>query len=256
MYDNEYDPIGGHTKEEADVAFEDLFRELHGDDGNSGGGNGGAGSAGDYNSDEGFVPTYILTPSAADVDSVCAAISYANLKNTLMPSANYIPCASAEIPEGIVNALGLAIAKFPEEAEKAGDIEILTDESFDSDNEIILVGHNNPQISIEGFNKKKIVEIIDCHGLQGFETDHAMNVRIQPLAAVSTIIAHMYRELDILPDSYFSSLLCIGIISATKGFQLENTTQADRLEAVTLASRAGLDISDLAEKIEEAESIS
>jgi inorganic pyrophosphatase/exopolyphosphatase len=32
MMDNEYDPVGGHTKEEAEVAYAELYRELHGED--------------------------------------------------------------------------------------------------------------------------------------------------------------------------------------------------------------------------------
>ena len=32
MAANDYDPEGGHTREEAEAAFEALFKELHGDD--------------------------------------------------------------------------------------------------------------------------------------------------------------------------------------------------------------------------------
>jgi nanoRNase/pAp phosphatase (c-di-AMP/oligoRNAs hydrolase) len=31
MYDSEYDPIGGHTRQEADFAYRELFKELHGE---------------------------------------------------------------------------------------------------------------------------------------------------------------------------------------------------------------------------------
>jgi nanoRNase/pAp phosphatase (c-di-AMP/oligoRNAs hydrolase) len=31
MYDDEYDPVGGHTKQEAEFAYRELFKELHGE---------------------------------------------------------------------------------------------------------------------------------------------------------------------------------------------------------------------------------
>jgi nanoRNase/pAp phosphatase (c-di-AMP/oligoRNAs hydrolase) len=31
MYDDEYDPAGGHTRQEAEFAYRELFKELHGE---------------------------------------------------------------------------------------------------------------------------------------------------------------------------------------------------------------------------------
>jgi inorganic pyrophosphatase/exopolyphosphatase len=125
--DNTYDPVGGHTKEEADAAYAALFRELHGDEADgraggrtetagesdgridiggagtcaekSGGGTGGVGGA----DDNGATGTgggsgrtgarrenvCVVGRRNPDTDSICAAIAYAKLKNEIDPEWDY-----------------------------------------------------------------------------------------------------------------------------------------------------------------------
>jgi manganese-dependent inorganic pyrophosphatase len=84
--DNDYDPVGGHTKEEADAAYDALFRELHG-----GGGADGA--------DAKREKIVVVGHKNPDTDSICAAIAYAWLKNALDPGNTYIPCRAGRLNE-------------------------------------------------------------------------------------------------------------------------------------------------------------
>ena len=74
---NNYDPEGGHTKEEADTAYEELFKELHGE-----------------NPDEIKARSEnvaVVGHRNPDTDSICSAIAYARLKNEIDPSGIYTP---------------------------------------------------------------------------------------------------------------------------------------------------------------------
>lgn len=240
--DNEYDPYGGHTKEEADAAYESLFKELHGDEGEPG-------ETGQPSS------VYILTPDGQSMDSIFASICFAHLMNAINPTKKYIPCLTAPLSLEISFVLAYFEKLYKNNNADFTDnrqpfhFEKLSNNNFDSEAEIILIGHNNPNLQINGFNREKVVEIIDCHGLQGFATNHTVRVKILPFGAVSTIISHMFREYDLTANPYFAGLLCAGIISATNNFQSERTIQADRLEAVLLANSAGIDIQELYSRI-------
>ena len=229
--DNEYDPYGGHTKEEADAAYEDLFRELHGE--------------GEFGDAKPPSSVYILTPNKLTIDTVSASICFSYLMNTVNPKNKYIPCISTPMSLEI----SYVLAYFEKSIKKPFHLEKLSNDNFNSDAKIILLGHNKPQLSIEKFNKNQVIEIIDCHALEGFETNQTVKVKILPFGAVSTMISHMFREYDVIANPYFAGLLCAGIITETNYFKSDNTIQADRLEAVLLANSAGIDIQDLYSKI-------
>ena len=230
MY-NEYDPYGGHTKEEADAAYEDLFKELHGED-----------ELGDAKTPS---PVYVLAPQNQNIDSVCASVCFAHLMNTLNPAKNYITCTTTPMPLQI----SFVLAYFENLLKNTFHLEKLNIDNFNPEAKIILIGHNKPNLAIEAFTREQVVEIIDCHGLEGFETNHTVRVNILPFAAVSTIISHLFKEYEVVASPYFAGLMCAGIISATNNFQSESTTQADKIEAVLLANSAGIDIQDLYSKI-------
>lgn len=88
---NDYDPAGGHSKEDADVAYEALFRELHGDGRNGQAQVAGASACTDK--------VYVVGHKNPDTDSICAALGYAHLKNALVRDAEFIPCRAGHISE-------------------------------------------------------------------------------------------------------------------------------------------------------------
>jgi len=76
---NDYDPIGGHSREEAEDAYAELFYALHG----------GRTEAPTGKARE---QVFVIGHKAPDTDSICAAIAYARLKAQLDPARDYIPC--------------------------------------------------------------------------------------------------------------------------------------------------------------------
>jgi manganese-dependent inorganic pyrophosphatase len=96
--DAPYDPVGGHTKEEADAEYEKLYRELHG------------------LPESGSVPeaekehVFIVGHTNPDTDSICSAIAYAELKNAVDPTKKYIPGRAGHVPTEtnyILNRFGI-----------------------------------------------------------------------------------------------------------------------------------------------------
>jgi manganese-dependent inorganic pyrophosphatase len=122
---NDYDPVGGHTKEEADAAFEALFRELHGEEAGETSGNhptdasgGGSGASAGDGTDGGEEDTrrrvYIVGHKNPDTDSICASIAYARLKNQTDPSRVYLPKRAGTLNEETQFVLEAVGAKSPE----------------------------------------------------------------------------------------------------------------------------------------------
>ncbi|MDR3364465.1 MAG: DHH family phosphoesterase [Clostridiales Family XIII bacterium] len=240
---NDYDPIGGHTKEEADAAYEALLRELHGEEESGGGFN--------------HPPAVcVLAGQGPSTDGVCAAICCARLKNAIAARdglgreaaenraaastmatgkapAPYAPYISGVPDETTLAALARFGAELPE---------TLTDISG---KDVILVGFNDPARAPSGLAYARILEIIDCHALAGLTTKAPVHCNIQPVGAASTLICQLFSEYGISPEPGTAGLLCAGIVSATRLFTTPETAKADRLAAATLANACALDLSSL-----------
>jgi len=78
---------------------------------------------------------------------------------------------------------------------------------------------------------------------------HAIEMRIQPIGATSTIVALMYEEFgaEVTPET--AGLLCAGIVSETCLFTTPETSELDRLSAAALANIAGLDLQKFAAEL-------
>ncbi|MDR1815572.1 MAG: putative manganese-dependent inorganic diphosphatase, partial [Clostridiales Family XIII bacterium] len=95
---NDYDPLGGHTKDEADAAYAALFRELHGSGESVDGGAAGVGGAGATGATA-REKVIVIGHKNPDTDSICAAIAYADLKGRLDPERDYIPCRAGRVSD-------------------------------------------------------------------------------------------------------------------------------------------------------------
>ena len=218
MTENDYDQIGGHTKEEADAAYAELFKELHGED------------------QEGFGALEAFSENVAvvgrrvpDTDSICSAIAYARLKNEIDKTSVYIPYRAGDINDETRYALKYFGAAEPELFQAGAQ-------------KIVLVDHNGLTQMANGIMIKDVLEIIDHHRLEGVKTPRPVWVRCQPYGATCTIIYEMYQEQGVVPDSRTAGLLCAAIISDTERLKSETATRTDRLACAALANIAGLDI--------------
>jgi len=231
MTEDEYDPAGGHTKAEADAAYEELFTELHGSGRDADGADGFSGHA------AGGGKVAVVGRRGPDADSICAAIAYARLKNEIDPENEYIPCRAGEPDTETKYALGYFGLPAPRLFR-----ELVSQGAGDARPCIILVDHNDISQVAEGVNMADVIEIIDHHRLAGAETPAPVFVRCQPCGAVCTIIYRMYQEQGIVPDAETAGLMCAAIIYDTRLFSAPETTRADRLACAALANIAGIEL--------------
>jgi|GEM_PF-5176229 len=253
MTENDYDPIGGHTKEEADAAYEALFKELHGSVKSAGeargaydgcGGDEGRGAydgCGAYESRSAYEPgggkVAVVGRRDPDADSICAAIAYARLKNETDPENEYVPCRAGELDAETKYAL-----EYFGEPQPPRFSEWVAQWAGEARPGIILVDHNDMSQVSDGIDMADVIEIIDHHRLAGAETPAPVCVRCQPCGAACTIIYGMYQERGIDPGSATAGLMCAAIISDTRLLRAPETTRADRLACAALANIAGLEL--------------
>ena len=223
----DYDPAGRHTKEEAEAAYEALFKELHGEE------SGNEKAPGDKTLSDKTTEKKIAVVGhrEPDTDSICSAIAYARLKNEVDALRTYLPFRAGRLNDETAFILNYFGIPEPPLFNAAEDI-------F----KIILVDHNDPACSAEGVREDMILEIIDHHSLAGAGTTEPIAVRIQPCGSTAAIIYEIYREKGIDPDRETAGLLCAAVISDTRLFRAENTTALDRLSGAALANIAGLDM--------------
>lgn len=107
---------------------------------------------------------------------------------------------------------------------------------------IILVDHNEKNQAVEGIENADILEILDHHKLGTVATIAPVFFRNQPLGCTATIVYQMYNESNVAIDKETAGLLCSAIISDTLLFRSPTCTEMDRLAALALASKAGIDI--------------
>ena len=228
MGDNDYDPVGGHTKEEADAAYAELLRELHGAEAAEGPWSSGAPGEGAGDREEIAVVGHV----GSDTDCVCAAIAYARLRNMTDPGRKYVPRRAGALNAETEYVLARFGADVPELFTAPG-----------AGQKVVLMDHNKKSRIPDGIDMMyDVVEIIDHHRLAGIRTAAPIFVRCQPYGAVSTIIYEMYLEAGMIPDARTAGLLCAGIMSDTYLLRTEKTVRADRLALAALANLASLDI--------------
>lgn len=118
--------------------------------------------------------------------------------------------------------------------------------------QVILVDHNEKSQAVSNIEEAEILEIIDHHRLGSLETMAPVYFRNQPLGCTSTIIYQMYQEKNIPIAPHIAGLLCAAILSDTLMFRSPTCTEIDKAAALKLAEIAGVEVTELAQKMFEA----
>ncbi|NHM92902.1 MULTISPECIES: manganese-dependent inorganic pyrophosphatase [Staphylococcus] len=118
--------------------------------------------------------------------------------------------------------------------------ELLTEDL--TDQEVILVDHNEFQQSAETINKAKVKHVIDHHRIANFETAGPLYYRAEPVGCTATILYKMYNErgYDIKPE--IAGLMISAIVSDSLLFKSPTCTEQDVNAARALASIANVDV--------------
>ncbi len=170
---------------------------------------------------------YIIGHKSPDLDSVAAAISYADFKNKQENTDAYIPA----VTEDINQVTKFVLDKFNLETPK-----ILKNAS---NKKIILVDHNEFSQALEGISKAEIVEILDHHKLN-FKYDQPITVNIKPWGATCSILAQMYFDNNIDIDKNLAGLMLSAILDDTVITKSPTCADKDKELIEKLASLAGI----------------
>ncbi len=105
---------------------------------------------------------------------------------------------------------------------------------------LILVDHNELSQAVPGADKVEIIEVIDHHRLGNFHTDMPIRFINQPLGSTCSLVATLYRQAGIQPDSKTAGLMLAGMLSDTVILKSPTTTDVDRELVPWLEELSGL----------------
>lgn len=149
-----------------------------------------------------LMSTYIIGHKSPDLDSVAAAIAYADLKNRQENTDQYVPAAAGELNKETFYALEkFGIAK-PEILANAVGLNL------------ILVDHNEFSQAVNGIEQAKIVEILDHHKID-FKYSEPIAFKVLPWGASCSIVAQLYFYKDMKPEKNLAGLMLAAILVDT-----------------------------------------
>ncbi|MGY8611532.1 manganese-dependent inorganic pyrophosphatase [Bacillus velezensis] len=164
-----------------------------------------------------------------DTDTICSAITYADLKNKLGFNAEPVRL-------GQVNGeTQYALDYFKQESPR------LVETAANEVNGVILVDHNERQQSIKDIEDVQVLEVIDHHRIANFETAEPLYYRAEPVGCTATILNKMYKENNVKIEKEIAGLMLSAIISDSLLFKSPTCTEQDIAAAKELAEIAGVD---------------
>ena len=161
-----------------------------------------------------------------DTDTICSAITYAELKNKLGKDVKAVRLG--EINEETKYALNYFKVEKPELVENVAG------------KEIILVDHNERTQTAEGFEEAKVLELIDHHRISNFNVDEPLYARLEPVGCTATIILKLFKENNLVPSKETAGLMLSAIISDTLLFKSPTCTECDVKAGKELSEIAGV----------------
>lgn len=180
--------------------------------------------------------TYVMGHLKPDTDSVVSAMALAEFYRQT-PSFNRLS-AEAVITGPINNETAFLLKKFGVDSPK-----IISASDIQSDDQIVLVDHNESNQRLEGIKEEQIVEIVDHHKAN-LSLNQPIFMTFKTWGASSTIIYYLMKENGFTPDKKLAGLMLSAILSDTVGFKSSTCTDQDIKTAKKLAELA--EINDLA----------
>ncbi|WP_018249232.1 manganese-dependent inorganic pyrophosphatase [Orenia marismortui] len=185
---------------------------------------------------------YVVGHQNPDTDSICAAVTLANLKQELGEDVEAIRC-------GKVNAeTEFILDKFNIEAPKLV-------EKLNKGDKVFLVDHNEASQAIAGLEEAELTGVVDHHRIGGLETSGPIYFRNETVGCTSTIVTKMYKENNVEITDEMAGLLLSAILSDTVIFRSPTCTEEDKEIANELASQLGLDVEEYGKELFKAGSV-
>ena len=178
------------------------------------------------------VKTFVAGHKSPDTDSICSAISYANLLTQMGTPAT--PVCAGDANKETKYALEHFDFEHPQ---------IVTnwEEFAPNGGDLYLTDHNESKQIIDGYKSMNMCGVIDHHRIGDFETDGPVFIRMEPVGCTNTILTKLYIENNQEIPKNIAGLMLSAIISDTVLFRSPTCTETDKEMAHKLAAIAGVD---------------
>ncbi|SIS10695.1 manganese-dependent inorganic pyrophosphatase [Natronorubrum thiooxidans] len=170
---------------------------------------------------------YVIGHQQPDTDTIISAIAHARLKQAQGEDA--VAARAGDLNPETQFVL------------ERWDVEAPTLLEDATDEQLILVDHNEHSQTVEGARDADVVEIVDHHRIGDVETSNPIRFRNEPVGSTATILTGLYDEADVEIDEQTAGLLLSGLLSDTVVLRSPTTTETDEVVAERLAELAGVD---------------
>ncbi|EAE6603086.1 manganese-dependent inorganic pyrophosphatase [Listeria monocytogenes] len=174
--------------------------------------------------------TLVFGHKNPDTDTICSAISYAELKKA--QGADIEAVRLGELNSETAFVLDYFQVTAPR----------LVQTVANEVSEVALVDHNERQQSVDDIDDVTVTAVVDHHRIANFETSDPLYYRAEPVGCTTTILLKMFRENEVEVSKTVAGLMLSAIISDTLLFQSPTCTQEDKVAAQKLAQIADVDI--------------
>ena len=114
---------------------------------------------------------------------------------------------------------------------------------------IIMVDHNEFSQSVNSIEKAQILEVLDHHRINDFNSNQPVEFRNQIVGSTAAIITNIFQENRVQIMKEYAGILLGAILSDTMMFVSPTTTQVDRDAANLLAAIADVDIEEFGKEL-------
>ncbi|EKZ4373842.1 manganese-dependent inorganic pyrophosphatase [Listeria monocytogenes] len=174
--------------------------------------------------------TLVFGHKNPDTDTICSAISYAELKKA--QGADIEAVRLGELNSETAFVLDYFQVTAPR----------LVQTVANEVSEVALVDYNERQQSVDDIDDVTVTAVVDHHRIANFETSDPLYYRAEPVGCTTTILLKMFRENEVEVSKTVAGLMLSAIISDTLLFQSPTCTQEDKVAAQKLAQIADVDI--------------
>ncbi len=172
---------------------------------------------------------HVIGHKNPDTDSVCSAIGYAFLRNTLGDTA-VRPARAGDLNQETRHVL--ARFSLPEP-------ELLTNATG---RKLILVDHNEVAQALDDIRHASVLEVWEHHRIGDLQIPSPITFHCEPVGATATLIAEQFFLHDIVPPPSIAGALLAAILSDTLVLTSPTTSSKDRRMAPRLAALAGVQV--------------
>lgn len=179
--------------------------------------------------------TYIIGHLKPDLDSVVAAISF----------AEYCKLNSVENPTPAIIDEPNNETKFVFEKFNLPLPSKISLADIAPEDKVVLVDHNEADQRLVGLNPDQIVGIFDHHKVN-INFSSPIEICVMPFGSSNTVAWQLFSEIKYQISSDLAKLMLSAILSDTVGLKSSTTTEKDRLAANDLQKTSGvLDLENL-----------